>query len=260
MLRLRDQTGHEVVLEKTPGRIISLVPSQTELLADLGLDREVAGITKFCIHPDSWFRNKLRVGGTKDFKTSLIKSLAPDLVLANKEENSKEKLEELQLTLPVYTSNIRNLEEAFEMIAAVGEMTDRKEAADELIRDCRKAFAALVPAVEKEKVLYLIWNRPWMCAGTDTFIHDMLLRCGFENGCTAERYPELSEEAIRRIHPSRILLSSEPFPFTEKHKSALQEMFPGTYIQLVDGEFFSWYGSRMKKAPNYFQQVISRSV
>jgi ABC-type Fe3+-hydroxamate transport system substrate-binding protein len=258
MLRLSDQTGHEVILEKKPGRIISLVPSQTELLYSLGLDEEVIGITRFCIHPQEWFRNKKRVGGTKDFKTDLIRSLQPDLILANKEENTKDKLEELQKDFPVWTSDIHTLPEAFGMIESVGMLTGKEEKANDLIQKCNAAFENLVPAKNRERILYFIWNKPWMCAGQDTFIHDMLIRCGFENACSGNRYPEISKEEIEAIAPDRILLSSEPFPFKEKHLAEISLQFPATRVQLVDGEYFSWYGSRMLEAPVYFCSVIAQ--
>src|ERR1700741_3198050 len=106
-----DQTGRKISIPQIPQRIISLVPSQTELLFDLGLDKEVVGITKFCVHPPEWFQTKTRVGGTKQLKIDLIKQLQPDLIIANKEENVKEQIEELEKHFPVWISDVNNLED-----------------------------------------------------------------------------------------------------------------------------------------------------
>ncbi len=111
-----DQTGREVSIPSHPQRIISLVPSQTELLFDLGLEEQVAGITKFCVHPEKWFRSKTRIGGTKNIKSALIHQLQPDLIIANKEENVKEQVEELAAHYPVWVSDIHDLQSALDMI------------------------------------------------------------------------------------------------------------------------------------------------
>lgn len=256
MIKVTDQLGAEVNLNEQARRIVSLVPSQTELLHYLGLDEEVIGITKFCIHPDEWFRSKTRVGGTKDFKPELIRSLKPDLVLANKEENQKELLEDLAKDLNVWTSNIHTLDEALEMVKAIGLLTGTEERAEMLIEDCRRNFSSLKPINKSKKVLYLIWRNPWMCAGNDTFIHDMLLRCGMVNACNSARYPELTSEQIKEMQPELILLSSEPYPFKEMHIAELLNIYPHAEVKLVDGEYFSWYGSRMKDAPEYFAKCI----
>src|SRR4051812_11307667 len=122
MTRFTDQMGNAVELEGPPSRIVSLVPSQTELLFYLGLDKEVAGITKFCIHPAEMFHSKPRVGGTKKYDFEKIRQLAPDLIIGNKEENEQKQVEELQKLYPVWMSDIRNLADALQMIRSVGEL------------------------------------------------------------------------------------------------------------------------------------------
>ncbi len=262
-----DQLEREIEIIQTPKRIISIVPSQTELLFDLGLQEEVIGITKFCIHPQSWFRTKTRIGGTKQLHVEKIREFQPDLIIANKEENVKEQVEELAKDFPVWISDVNNLEQALEMIAAVGEITHKKEQAETFISQIRENFSALVnkqstkqepqskqPA--KLRTAYLIWKDPYMTAGGDTFISNMLECAGFENIVAHQkRYPEIKTEELQDLNLELLLLSSEPFPFKQKHAEELQKQLPAAKIILVDGEMFSWYGSRLIKAPAYFQQL-----
>ena len=252
-----DQLGRSISIPLHVERIVSLVPSQTELLYDLGLDEKVVGITKFCIHPETWFRTKTRVGGTKDFDVSKIIALNPDLIIANKEENEKEKLEELMSHFPVWISDIKNLEDALEMIQQIGFITNSERKSTEIISQINSSFENLKSTENSFKadltVLYLIWQNPFISVGNDTFISDMLLRLGFKLADTSSiRYPEITLEQIKTLNPSIIMLSSEPFPFNSKHLHEFQELFPDTKILLVDGEYFSWYGSRLLNAASYF--------
>jgi ABC-type Fe3+-hydroxamate transport system substrate-binding protein len=238
-----------------PKKIVSLVPSQTELLHHLGLNEEVVGITKFCVHPNDWFRNKLRVGGTKSPDIEKIKSLQPDLVIANKEENRKEDIEALAVHFPVYVSDISTLEDALDMIEHIGQLTGTVEQAEVLVNGIKHNFALLQPASPPVRTAYLIWNEPLMAAGGDTFINDMMQRCGMENMFTADRYPETTIEYLRDHDCQLLLLSSEPFPFKEKHAAILKKALPETKIVFADGEMFSWYGSRLLQAPVYFNML-----
>jgi ABC-type Fe3+-hydroxamate transport system substrate-binding protein len=249
-----DQIGRTVLIPKIPQRIVSLVPSQTELLCGLGLEERVVGITKFCVHPKDWFRNKTRIGGTKQLNFEAISALNPDLIITNKEENNKEDIERLAEDFPIWVSDINNLDSALEMIQMVGEITGTD--ASVLAEEIRVGFDKLQPIWPTQKTLYLIWKNPFMAAGSDTFIHDLMTRCGFENVTNQGRYPELSEEEIIELNPELVLLSSEPFPFKAKHIQELQELLPKARIKLVDGEMFSWYGSRLKLVPTYLQKHL----
>ncbi|HTD94979.1 MAG TPA: helical backbone metal receptor [Chitinophagaceae bacterium] len=252
-----DQTGKTIQLVHPPHRIVSLVPSQTELLAELQLDREVAGITKFCIHPEDWFRKKQRVGGTKQLHLEAIRALKPDLILANVEENVREQVEALADLCPVWVSDVSNLETALEMIRQVGLLTGRVKQARELISTIEMRFNDYTPAPPFLKATYLIWRDPYMTAGGDTFIHAMMEKAGFENAFKKNtRYPAVTIDDIRHSGTEVLLLSSEPFPFAQKHVDELQAQLPATKIILVDGEMFSWYGSRMKYAPGYFRELM----
>jgi len=251
-----DQTGRAVQINGIPQRIVSLVPSQTELLSDLGLDHTVVGITKFCVHPEHWFWHKQRVGGTKSVHIDIVRSLQPDLIIANKEENLKEQVEELAASYPLWISDIRNLEEAFGMMAALGLITGTETAARRMIKRITNGFAGITTAHKKTRAAYLIWQEPYMSIGADTFIHDMLLRAGFENIFSDRlRYPVVTVEEIRERDCAVLLLSSEPFPFKQAQQAILQQQLPLTKILLVDGEMFSWYGSRLLHAPPYFKSL-----
>jgi ABC-type Fe3+-hydroxamate transport system substrate-binding protein len=253
----KDQTGHEILLNEPVKRIISLVPSQTELLYDLGLRDEVIGITKFCIHPDNWFHSKQRVGGTKNLHMDVIRDLKPDLIIANKEENVKEQVEELAAQYPVWTSDIHTPQQAFEMIAEIAKIVDKEAAAKELLFDIKSNFEQLRTTISiQHRAIYLIWQQPYMTIGGDTFIDAMMKLAGFENIYGDQfRYPEITVEEIAAQKPAYLLLSSEPYPFKQKHIEGLQPHLPDTKILLVDGEMFSWYGSRMLKAASYFQNL-----
>ncbi len=254
-----DQIGQQIILTKSPTRIISLVPSQTELLCDLGLDAEVIGITKFCIHPTDWFKSKTRIGGTKNVNITKAQALQPDLIIANKEENTKADIEALQQFCPVWVSDISNLSEALAMIASIGELTEKSTAANAIIRQIQTQFDALLPTKQSIPVLYLIWKNPYMAAGADTFIDDMLCRCGYYNVLkNVTRYPEVDIAAFKNIPNLTVLLSSEPYPFKEKDIIALHQILPNATIHLVDGELFSWYGSRLLQAPAYFKQLLNK--
>jgi ABC-type Fe3+-hydroxamate transport system substrate-binding protein len=258
MAAFTDQTGATIELPNLPQRIISVVPSQTELLHYLGLSSNVVGITKFCIHPGEWFRSKQRVGGTKQLNMDIIGRLQPDLIIANKEENTKEQIEALQQQYRVWISDINNLENAYQMIEQVGRLTGREQQALTLINSSRENFLSVKSPPHRFRTAYLIWQNPYMTTGGDTFIHAMLEAAGLENiFAHTKRYPELTIESLKNKKPELLLLSSEPFPFKQKHIGELQQQLPGTQIILVDGEMFSWYGSRLLKAPAYFETLLN---
>jgi len=249
------QTGD---LGYIPQRIISLVPSQTELLADLGLENQTIAITKFCVHPATWLKTKERVGGTKTVNLNKIRQLQPDLIIANREENVKEQVEQLASNYPVWLTDINNLQDAWQMIEDIGVLTGTPEKAVSIAGRIRKDFESLHPVLPTLKTAYLIWRKPFMTIGGDTFINDMLLYCGFENVFAHKtRYPEIQIEDLRTANCQLLLLASEPYPFSADHIYELQQSLPGTKIMLADGEMFSWYGSRLLKSVAYFKELIA---
>lgn len=253
-----DQLNRTITLPGIPQRIISLVPSQTELLASLGLDEEVVGITKFCVHPEQWFRSKRRVGGTKKVHPAIVHDLQPDLIIANKEENVREQVEELARHYPVWVSDVNTLEDAYAMIRALGMITG-KAAEGEIIATCiQEAFSPLRTLSPAINTAYLIWRDPYMTIGHDTFIDHLLRRCGLRNVFEDRtRYPAISIEELQAANCQLLLLSSEPYPFKQPHIDELQQYLPATRIMLADGELFSWYGSRLLEAPAYFHQLLT---
>lgn len=252
-----DMMGRAMHLPAIPKRIISVVPSQTELLYHLGLDERVIGITKFCVHPHQWYQTKRRVGGTKKLHVDTIIALQPDLIIANKEENTQYEIELLAEHFPVWISDIKTVDDALEMITSVGELVNKEIEANDLKQTISSGFTTLISQSKCLRVAYFIWRNPWMTVGNDTFIHDIICRMGWQNVYAAQqRYPETSIDELVNLKPDCILLSSEPYPFKEKHIVELKAHLPKTSIFLVDGEMFSWYGSRMKWAVDYLKNFI----
>ncbi len=249
----RDQLDRSVEIVSTPKRVVSLVPSQTELLVDLGLEDSLVGVTKFCIHPRGLKKRKTIVGGTKNYRMEVIDKLQPDLIIGNKEENDKEGIEELAKKYPVWLSDIYTLEDNSRMINALGRIFNCEEKAKSLSEDISTQFSTVKP---KGFAVYLIWNSPMLSAGQDTFINQMLGLAGFDNMVKESRYPELTEENLIGLNPDFLLLSSEPFPFKDKHLQFFRSLLPQTEVMLVDGELFSWYGSRLLKSKSYFDSLL----
>lgn len=244
-----DALGRRVRLDAPPQRIVSLVPSQTELLADLGLDPEVVGLTRFCVHPAGWKARKQIVGGTKNVRLDRVRALEPDLVLANKEENVREDVEALDAVCPVYVTDVPDVEAALAMTRGVGRLVGRPGAAGAIADEIASGFDRLGGGTGP-RVLYLIWRDPWMSVGRDTIVADVLRRGGFESVTDDRtRYPTLTEAEVRALAPETILLSSEPYPFRDEHIAEVQALAPSAEVVLVDGEPFSWYGSRLRHAP-----------
>ncbi|MFI5196436.1 MAG: helical backbone metal receptor [Chitinophagales bacterium] len=254
-----DMMGNKAEVNYPPKRIISIVPSQTELLYDLGLDEEIVGITKFCVHPDEWYRNKKRVGGTKAVHIDLVKALQPDLIIANKEENTKEQVEELASLYPTWVSDIHTIDDALHMIRDVGSMTGRAERAALLSAEITEGFSELKNINKPKRVAYFIWRKPWMCAGGDTFISNMIEQMGWLNVLAdKQRYPEITLDILTEKRTDLVLLSSEPYPFKKAHIAEIKTVLTNAEVIQVDGEMFSWYGSRMKKAIKYFASLIEK--
>lgn len=264
MTEFTDQLGNKISLPEVPKKIVSIVPSQTELLFDLGLDEEITGITKYCIHPKEKIKGKTIIGGTKKLNLDLIRQLKPDLIIGNKEENEKSQIEEMRREFPVWMSDIKTFGEALKMIELIGELTGRKEKAEEIKSEIQKRFIQFALYLENDgkikKVLYLIWRKPYIAAGPDTFISHLMKLCALKNPIVSgkSRYPEITSEEIKILNPTHIFLSSEPYPFKEKHIAELQSICPDSKVILADGEMFSWYGSRLLHAPAYFKELLGK--
>jgi ABC-type Fe3+-hydroxamate transport system substrate-binding protein len=256
-IMVTDQLGRPVSVPLRPRRIVSLVPSQTELLFDLGLQAHVVGVTKFCIHPARARQVATVVGGTKNFDFDKIAALQPDLIIGNKEENHQAGIEELAQHYHVWLSDIGDLGAALTMIRQVSSIAGAQEAGEEMASEIAAAFVALAAPQPPVSAAYFIWRKPYMVAATGTFIDDMLGRAGFQNVFAhLGRYPEITAEQLAAAAPARILLSSEPYPFQAKHLAEFEQLCPRALVQVVDGELFSWYGSRLQLSAAYFKSLM----
>ncbi|MEN2281985.1 helical backbone metal receptor [Algoriphagus sp. SE2] len=249
----KDQLQRKLSISNPPQRIISLVPSQTELLVDLGLENRIVGVTKFCVRPKGLKESKEVVGGTKNYRMDVIESLQPDLIIGNKEENEKTGVEKLMQKYPVWMSDILTLDDSLEMIRSLGEILNVHLKANKLIHKIKGELNTPLP--KKGKAVYLIWNDPIIGVGRKTFIDQMLPYAGFENLINKERYPEFNLEDLIEFNPDYLLLSSEPFPFKQKHVDFFKKVLKGCKVRIVDGEYFSWYGSRLLGAKSYFETI-----
>ncbi|MFZ4796272.1 MAG: ABC transporter substrate-binding protein [Bacteroidia bacterium] len=258
-----DQMNRKISIPFPPKRIISLVPSQTEFLYNLGLNNEIIGQTTFCIHPEEKRNSNTIIGGTKNLKLDLIAQLKPDLIIGNKEENEQKQIEYLMQHFPVWMSDITTLNDSYEMMNEVAEMVDKKNQAAQMIHQIKMDFIQLKNSVSEhknipKKVAYFIWRKPYMVVSKNTFINHLIEILNFENvfAENTERYVTITEQDLIDKNPSIVLLSSEPYPFQQKHISEIQDLLPKAKIILVDGEMFSWYGSRLRFSANYFKNLL----
>jgi iron complex transport system substrate-binding protein len=262
MKTLIDQLGITHTFDSSPKRIVSLVPSQTELLYDLGLEDRIVGITKFCVHPYHLKSTKKIVGGTKKVNYDKIRLLKPDIIICNKEENTKEIVEELREICPVWVTDIFTLEDNFQMITDFGQLFDKRIEArkwNDKLAFALSDFKHFIKDIPVQKVAYFIWKKPYMVAGSGTFINELLKLNHFQNHfATQERYPEIDLEKMEEDGDlDLILLSSEPFPFKAEDGFEIARCTNNAKAILVDGEMFSWYGSRLLKAFDYFKYLHS---
>ena len=256
-MHFKDQLGRIITTDGVPKRIVSLVPSQTELLVDLGLRDEIVGITKFCVHPTALRKEKTVVGGTKNVKSEKVAALKPDIIIANKEENTLQMVEELTAIAPIWVSDIYTVADSLDFIESMGQLFGKEAAAKETIAGIVTARTTFLDHIKERKTLkvaYLIWKNPYMAAGCKTFINALLADNNYENFFDEPggRYPEVSLEQLKTA--DLILLSSEPYPFKEQDRLELEQEL-GKPVLLIDGEYFSWYGSRLKGAYEYFKHL-----
>ncbi|WP_432352780.1 ABC transporter substrate-binding protein [Sporosarcina sp. A2] len=254
---VQDALGRSVTYSYPPKRIISLCPGITDTLFALDLKKEIVGRTRYCIYPTNGVKGVPTVAGTKDLKLQAIVQAAPDLIILEKEENTKEMMEELEQHFAVYVAEVQTVDEAYEMIEDLGDVTDRKIEAQSLVTDIQAGFNSLV-GLTSGSAMYVIWKKPYMGVGRTTYIDSLLNKLGFSNAISdlPGRYPELTPHTIQQANPDLVLLASEPYPFKEKHIAEFEVLLPNASIQLIDGEKF-WYGPRMLEATSYFKKWFS---
>ncbi|TYB80315.1 ABC transporter substrate-binding protein [Bizionia saleffrena] len=252
-----------IIVKQTPIRIVSLVPSQTELLYDLGLEDNIVGITKFCVHPIHFKNTKKSVGGTKQIKIEKIKALKPDIILCNKEENTKEIVEACSEICKVHVSELYTLEDTIALVKEYGVLFNKRTEALKIsvkIEYNLNEFKEFIKDKPVLKVAYFIWREPWMVAANNTFINHLLELNNFKNiYANLERYPEVEINKLQQQgDPDLVLLSSEPYPFKDEHAFELGRFSHHSKTVFVDGEYFSWYGSRLIGAFDYFRTLRNR--
>lgn len=262
MLTIQDQIGQWHSFTNAPKRIISLVPSQTELLFDLGLEKSMVGVTKFCVHPYYAKSVCKTIGGTKKVHFEKIKLLQPDIIIANREENTLEIVEELKKICTVWVTDITTIDDNFKMITHFGQIFNKRTEAqkwNDKIQNALTDFQQFVATFSERSAAYFIWREPYMVAGQNTFINELLKLNRFRNIYTNDRYPEIQLENLRKDgDPEFVFLSSEPYPFNEEHAFEIGRHTHHAKTIFVDGEMFSWYGTRLLKAITYFKALHNR--
>ena len=253
-----DHLKREMTVPKNPQRIISICPAITETLHALGVGSSVVGRTKYCIFPKQEVNQIAVVGGTKDPNPETVRTLSPDLILAEKEENTKEAVAVLEQVAPVAVLEVQTVEDSYRLIEDLGRLTGREEAAEKLVNEIQLAWQQM-PRLHNKRALYMMWRKPYMVVGDTTYIQSVMEHLGLENAAKhlEGRYPAVTPELLQELKPDVVLLSSEPFPFSEKHQRELEDILPGTPSFLVDGEMF-WYGSKMKDASPYFALLVDQ--
>ncbi len=263
MLQIKDPLGTNVEITSTPKRIISVVPSLTETLYDLGLEESIVGITKFCVHPVHFKSTKKIIGGTKKVHYEKIKLLHPDFIIANKEENTEEMVTELRKICAVWVTDIKTIDNVFQTLTDFGKLFNCRTEAQKWVDKISFGlieFQQYSLNIPTRKAVYFIWKNPYMVAGSSTFIDYLMQLNNFEN-CfkNKNRYPEVDLEIMKQeLDPELILLSSEPYPFKEEDAFEIGRYTHHAKTIFVDGEMFSWYGTRLHQSFSYFKQLQQR--
>jgi len=248
-------------------RIVSLCPSLTELVFDLGRGEDLVGITRFCVHPADGVGAIEKVGGTKNPDVERIAALRPDVVLLNREENRIEDAEALAARgLHCHSSMPRTPGETAAMVRSIAVELERGETGETIALDIEERTRRVVEAARGQREVtyaYLIWREPWMSVNRDTFADALLTQAGGRNvfGGREERYPELTLEELVSADPMLVLLGTEPYPFRQEHIEELVGAtgFSAERFSIADGEYLSWHGSRTPDGVDYAAGRIARA-
>ncbi len=258
-MKITDDLGRTFSFKKPPRRIISLCPSVSETLLDLGLEGFLAGRTDYCIHPQNKIESIPGVGGPKSVSIQLLQSLCPDIIIAVKEENDKKTLENLAaLNYKCFIFDVNNFSDALNMIEKIGVIFNVEDRAQTMTEGIKKGFEGIGQVLKKLNFIYMTWSSPYIAAGTGNYINSLITGLGFNN-CLSKhinRYVRLSLGELKKLSPDIVFLPSEPYNYTLYDKLKFEKIFPSARAVLVDGEMFCWYGSRMLKAAPYIKNLI----
>lgn len=258
-------TVRELALDAEPRRIVSLVPSITEALFEVGLGERVVGVTDWCVYPARELGSMPRVGGTKNPRIEEIVRLQPDLVIANHEENRKIDVDRLcEREIPVWVTAPQSVAEGMALVdelMELGALAERVRAVVDPMRQLLTEVAQSSAGRSNPRVFCAIWKNPWMSVGAYTYMHDMITQCGGQNICADHsdcRYPQISLDEVVAYNPDVVLLPDEPYPFTDADVMQLSalplEASSRSRIHILDGTLLSWYGPRIGRG----LQVVSR--
>ena len=260
---LTDDVGREHAFHSSPRRIVSLVPSLTETIALLAGTDKLAGITRYCIHPQEKLRQIPRIGGTKDPNIDQILSADIDLVIANKEENLPQHIEALEKKLPVFITFPRSIQQTIKTVMDLGILTDARDNAEQFSHSCKailkaiEADSAIAPPL---KTACMIWKDPWMTVGPDTYVSDVLATLGLQNifDSSQDRYFKTALEDVIAREPQVILLPDEPYEFGKSDKALIEDFLKAqgakARVELIDGSSLTWFGSRTLPALGYLRK------
>lgn len=266
MITITDARNKKIVFSEPPKRVVSLIPSITEALFDLGAGEAIAGVSNYCIHPAEGVKNKIKVGGQKNPDMGKIKAIHPDLIILNMEENKPEHIKFLSQHYTTWVTYPRLFRDAENLLMQLGKVFDAESRASvyaDKIRISSKQLSSI--RRRKIKTMYLIWRNPWMSINRDTFIHNVLELHHMENVYAKrdKRYFEVTAQDIEDADPDIIILPDEPYHFREKHKSEFSHLsvsaVKNSRIFLADGTYFCWYGTRTARASQYIHKhILSR--
>src|SRR5712671_1386178 len=268
-IQIADDMGFRVELPHPPARIVSLVPSWTETLFALGFNSEIVGVTKFCVEPAAAVASIAKVGGTKNPDVRAILNLAPELVIANAEENRREDIERLRAGgIPVFTTYPRTVPGAVESILRMGRALGRESGAAALAKEITLSVSGIEAGLGVWSKLRLrafcpIWKKPWMTFNADTYAHDVLRMMGFNNvfASAGERYPRTTVEEAVEHRPDIVLLPDEPYEFDHDDLEEMKAMLPvalGRRVLLISGRDLHWYGVHMVEGLRALNDRLSR--
>lgn len=253
-----DDLGRKCIIDKIPQRIISLCPSITETLCDLGLSDKIIACTDYCIHPTEVVKDFDRVGGPKNISKEKITGLSPEIIFAVKEENEPKCIEKISKKIPTYVFDINSINDGIDLIRKIGLIFEVQNKSFFFVDKIQNGYKNLPKINSNKKCLYLVWKDPYIAVGGGTFIGSVLFQINLRNCLrnSEKRYPKININLLNDF--DLLILPSEPYSFSENDIEGLKNIYPVKQIITVDGEMFSWYGTHQLKAISYLQELVAK--